>query len=228
MVKRRGDDARFPVHRERQLHEPWLHRDKVNAAASPCTDRRDRGYLVRMGSRGELGATSDSRLGRLRGLIAHAYDRVPFYRERFDRVGVRPADIRTLADIARLPIVEKRELADAGPERITAAGHAPAELLSTMTSGYSGEPLVIRRTTAEQALWARSWLTDLLQAGLRRNDRIASVFFPRQGHPDGLGPLSELELVHETHVDCTLEPAEIVAALREVRPTFLRGLAGVV
>jgi phenylacetate-CoA ligase len=170
----------------------------------------------------------DSRLDRLQKLVTHAYDQVPFYRRRFDRAGVRPADIRSLADIHRLPVIEKRDLADAGAERITAAAHATAELVSTMTSGYSGEPLVIRRTPGEQARWARSWLMDLLRAGLRRNDRIASVFFPRPGHPDGVGTLSGLELVRETHVDCTLEPAEILAALREERPTFLRGLAGVV
>ena len=177
---------------------------------------------------GRAGVTDDSRLDRLRWLIAHAYDQVPFYRERFDRSGVRPGDIRALADIARLPVIEKRDLADAGPERITAPGHDPAGLVSTMTSGYSGEPLVIRRTRAEQVLWARSWLADLLRAGLRRNDRIASVFFPRAGQPDGVGTLSGLELVHETHVDCTLDPPRILRALREARPTFVRGLAGVV
>ncbi|HET6362729.1 MAG TPA: hypothetical protein VFH11_11840 [Gemmatimonadota bacterium] len=173
-------------------------------------------------------AVADPRLDRLRVLLAHAYAHLPFYRERFDRAGVRPADIRTLEDVARIPVTEKRDLADAGAERITAPGHDPAELVSTMTSGYSGEPLIIRRTRAEQALWARSWLADLLRAGLRRNDRIASVFFPRAGHPDGVGTLSGLELVQETHVDCTLEPPEILSALRGARPTFLRGLAGVV
>ncbi len=43
-----------------------------------------------------------------------------------------------------------------------------------------------------------------------------------------MGSLSGLELVEETHIDCTLEPAAILGALREARPTFLRGLAGVV
>ena len=170
----------------------------------------------------------DARTERLRRLIAHAHDRVPFYRERFDRAGMRSSDIRTPADIARLPIVEKADLAEAGAARITAAALDSAGLVSTMTSGYSGEPLVIRRTRAEQTIWARSWLSDLLRAGLRRDDRIASIFFPREGHPDGVGPLSGLGLVHETHVDNTLDPPEILRVLRDVRPTFLRGLAGVV
>ncbi|CAN5769397.1 phenylacetate--CoA ligase family protein [soil metagenome] len=176
----------------------------------------------------EMRGSDEARSERLRRLVSHAYERVPFYRERFDRAGVRPADIRTLADITRLPIVEKSDLLAAPRERITAEGYAAADLVSTMTSGYSGEPFVIRRTRTEQARWARSWLSDLLAAGLRRGDRLASVFFPRAGHPDGVGSLSALALVHETHVDCCLEPPDILAALGDARPTFLRGLSGVV
>jgi phenylacetate-CoA ligase len=176
----------------------------------------------------EIRATDGLRAERLRRLVAHAYDRVPFYRERFEHAGVCPDDIRTLGDIERLPVITKSDLAESPPGRITARGHNPADLISTMTSGYSGEPLVIRRTRGEQTLWARSWLSDLLQAGLQTGDRVASVFYPREGQPDGVGLLSALELVHETHIDCCLEPPDILRVLRQVRPTFLRGLAGVV
>lgn len=176
----------------------------------------------------EIRAADALRDERLRRLVAHAYERVPFYRQRFDMAGVGPADIRTRADLQRLPVVEKADLIELPPGQVTARGYADEDLVSTLTSGYSGEPFVIRRTRAEQTLWARSWLSDLLTAGLRRGDRLASVFFPRVGQPDGVGILSALELVHETHIDCCLEPHEILAQLREARPTFLRGLAGVV
>ena len=41
----------------------------------------------------------------LQRLIRHAYERVPFYRERFDRLGIQPGDIRTAADLPDLPVV---------------------------------------------------------------------------------------------------------------------------
>lgn len=176
----------------------------------------------------ERRGADESRSERLRRLIAHAYDRVPFYRERFDRAGVRPADIRALADLELLPVTEKSDLVDSSPDQITASGYDSADLVSTMTSGYSGEPFVIRRTRAEQALWARSWLSDLLQAGLRTGDRVASVFVQREDRPDGVGLLSALDMVHETPIDCCLEPPDILRTLRQVQPTFLRGLPGVV
>src|SRR5687767_11411115 len=227
MVKRRGDGARFPVHGERQLHEPWLHEDKVNAAGAPCTDHQDRGYLVRMGRRGEQGATEDPRLDRLRRLVAHAYERVPFYRERFQLAGVRPEDIRAIDDIALLPITDKRDLVDRPAGEITASGLDPARLVATMTSGYSGEPFVIRRTRREQTRWARSWLPDLLASGLRTGDRVASVFAIREERTDGVGLLEALGLVSETVIDCAEDPTEIVRQLAKARPDFLRGMAGV-
>ena len=165
---------------------------------------------------------------RLRALVAHAYDRVPYYRERFIHAGVTPADIRSVADIVRLPVTEKRNLQEHPIEAITDRTVDPGELVSTMTSGYSGEPFVIRRTRAEQARWARTWLDDLLRSGLRSGDRVATVFTLREAQPDGIGTLAALRLVRETVVDCSLEPTEILRQVAEIRPDFLRGMAGVV
>ena len=117
--------------------------------------------------------SAERRDERLRALVAHAYGRVPYYRERFTLAGVTPSDIRSVADIGRLPLTEKRNLQERPIEEITDRTVDPDDLVSTMTSGYSGEPFVIRRTRAEQARWARTWLDDLLRAGLRTGDRVA-------------------------------------------------------
>lgn len=177
---------------------------------------------------GQWWGRDEARLRRLRQLIAHAYDRVPFYRESFDRAGVRPMDIRTIEDLALLPVTEKRDLIERPVEEITASGTDAARLVATMTSGYSGEPFVIRRTRREQTLWARSWLPDLLTAGLRTGDHVASVFAIREDRTDGVGLLQALGLVRETLVDCSADPPEILRELTEIRPSFLRGMTGVI
>ncbi len=172
--------------------------------------------------------SAERRDERLRALVAHAYGRVPYYRERFTLAGVTPSDIRSVADIGRLPLTEKRNLQERPIEEITDRTVDPDDLVSTMTSGYSGEPFVIRRTRAEQARWARTWLDDLLRAGLRTGDRVATIFTLREAQPDGIGTLSALKLVRETVVDCSLDPPEIHRRVAEIRPDFLRGMAGVV
>jgi len=48
---------------------------------------------------------------RLSAQIAYNYRTSAFYREKLDSAGVKPAEIRDVADLARLPFMEKRELA---------------------------------------------------------------------------------------------------------------------
>jgi phenylacetate-CoA ligase len=82
---------------------------------------------------------------RLRRLIGHAYDAVPFYRALFHRHGIRPEHIRTTADLALIPVTSKRELQEASPPEVVARGLDPSRLIVYRTSGSSGERLTVRR-----------------------------------------------------------------------------------
>ena len=42
-------------------------------------------------------------------LLRWAYDRSPFYRDKFDRAGIRPEHIGGLGDLTKLPLTEKGE-----------------------------------------------------------------------------------------------------------------------
>ena len=46
---------------------------------------------------------------------AWTYERVPWYRERMDAMGVAPADIKTLDDVRKLPFTDKSVLRDTFP-----------------------------------------------------------------------------------------------------------------
>jgi phenylacetate-coenzyme A ligase PaaK-like adenylate-forming protein len=76
---------------------------------------------------------------RLRALVAHAYENVPFYRQLLDRHGIRPRHIQGVADLGKLPIVTKHDLRAAPAGSIVARGYDPARLITTKTSGSSGE-----------------------------------------------------------------------------------------
>ena len=47
-------------------------------------------------------------LDKLKRLVAHAYEHVPFYRKSFKTKGVTPADIKSLADVEKLPVLRKK------------------------------------------------------------------------------------------------------------------------
>src|ERR1700746_1981498 len=51
---------------------------------------------------------------RLRTLLEHAYGQCPFYRERFERAGLEPGDLRGLEDLRALPVLEKRDIQEQG------------------------------------------------------------------------------------------------------------------
>ncbi len=79
-------------------------------------------------------------LTRLQRLLAHAYRQCPFYRRQFDAAGVGPGDVRTLADLRMLPVVEKRHIQE-HRDAMAAANWPRADLLPNLTGGSTGAPL---------------------------------------------------------------------------------------
>jgi phenylacetate-CoA ligase len=83
---------------------------------------------------------------RLRRTIRHAYERSPHYREMFRAHGIRPAAIRTPADLRKLPFTSSREVREFQRFLCT-----PEEKLTAVftTSGTTGEPKRIYFTYRE-------------------------------------------------------------------------------
>ncbi|MCL1818805.1 MAG: phenylacetate--CoA ligase, partial [Spirochaetaceae bacterium] len=54
-------------------------------------------------------------LERLKNLVETTYEKVPFYRKKLDAAGVKPKDIRSLQDIAKLPFTTKDDLRETYP-----------------------------------------------------------------------------------------------------------------
>jgi len=74
---------------------------------------------------------------RVRAIISHAYGTVPFYREAMDRLGLKPADFAGAGDLARLPLVTGRDLAES-PERFLSSSFLKKKTLELTTTGTVG------------------------------------------------------------------------------------------
>ena len=82
---------------------------------------------------------------KLQTLIAHCWQRVPFYRDHWGRAGMSdPSEIRSLEDYARLPVLTKRNLREES-ERLKADSYRD-DLLYKTTGGSTGEPVTIGYT----------------------------------------------------------------------------------
>jgi phenylacetate-CoA ligase len=90
-------------------------------------------------TREELRAYQESRL---RDIVLHAYDTVPYYRDLFDRLRLKPADIRSIEDLAKLPPMTRGDVA-ANAERLVSSAFDRKTLRFGLTSGTSSSPLKV-------------------------------------------------------------------------------------
>lgn len=90
-------------------------------------------------SRAELEAYQDERL---RTVVTHAYETVPYYRCLFDNSKLKPADIRGLSDLPKIPVLTRDHVRCQFDELRSRA--LPARALRTgHTSGTTGTPLTV-------------------------------------------------------------------------------------
>ncbi len=119
---------------------------------------------------------------KLRRLLQHAYENVPYYRLLMDQAGVKPAEIREPSDLSRLPVTTKRDLRLA-EEECLARDHG--ELTVLHTSGHSGAPFAVHLTVAEYRTRRLREFRMLIGIGVRPRDRL-TLLGPVRTRPDRL------------------------------------------
>jgi phenylacetate-CoA ligase len=119
-------------------------------------------------------------LKRFRELLRWAKDQSPFYKRKLH--GIEPEDIRTMEDVAKVPVTEKDELraAQEGKEPYLYGDllAVPPERLSIFhqTSGTTGKPVYIPDTYESWQWVVEVWCYILYAAGFRAQDRVFLPF----------------------------------------------------
>jgi phenylacetate-CoA ligase len=110
-------------------------------------------------------------LERLRWTLHHAYGNNPSYRRSFDAHGVRPDDLRSLADLARFPFTTKADLRAAYPFGFFAV---PMDRVARVhaSSGTTGKPTVVGYTQKDIEIWSSLVARSIRAAGGRRGMRV--------------------------------------------------------
>lgn len=119
-------------------------------------------------------------LEKLQAMLAELWGRNGFYTDKLKKAGVGPDEVRTLANLSRLPLTTKHELtADqaAHPPFGTNLTYPPeAYIRYHQTSGTTGAPLRVLDTEESWDWWGRCWGYVLSGAGLTAADRLFSAF----------------------------------------------------
>ena len=165
---------------------------------------------IECASRDELQALQ---LERLRWSLSHAYANVPHYRRAFDAAGVKPEDLKTLADLARFPFTTKNDLRDNYPFGMFAV---PRERVARIhaSSGTTGKPTVVGYTHKDVDTWAGVMARSIRAAGGRPGD-IVHVAYGYGLFTGGLGAHYGAE-----KLGCTVIPMSGGMTERQVQLIF--------
>jgi phenylacetate-CoA ligase len=166
----------------------------------------------------------------LRRVIGQAYHGVPYYQDLFRSLALRPEDIRTPADLQKLPTLSKATLRKEF-HRLQATDSRRYCARVAQTSGSSGEPLrfLLDRPAnlLEFVYYWRHWSWAGYQLGCRFAE-LSSHFFMGAAHRVNqlchYHPVTGRLLLNSL----SISPESVAAhasALRRYRPSFFKGIA---
>ncbi|MFW3146958.1 MAG: phenylacetate--CoA ligase family protein [Thermoplasmatota archaeon] len=117
----------------------------------------------------------DLQLERLKAQVKHAYENVPMYKRKFEVIGLKPEDIKTLHDVSRIPFTVKNDLRDHYPYGIIAV---PIEEVHRMhaSSGTTGVPTVVTYTKQDLDTWSNLMARCYSCAGVTPVDIVQNAY----------------------------------------------------
>ncbi|MFF1776833.1 phenylacetate--CoA ligase PaaK [Streptomyces virginiae] len=149
-------------------------------------------------------------LTRLRATLHRAYEKVPFYRQAFDKAGVHPDDCRSLADLSLFPLTTKADLRDQYPFGMFAVPRSQVRRIHA-SSGTTGRPTVVGYTDKDLSTWADVVARSIRAAG-GRPGQIIHIAYGYGLFTGGLGAHYGAE-----RLGCTVVPASGGMTDRQVR-----------
>ncbi len=108
---------------------------------------------------------------RLINMVRHAYEHVPFYKQKFDEIGLRPEDIHSIDDISKLPFTVKTDLRDNYPFGMFAVPQSDVVRIHA-SSGTTGKQTVVGYTQHDIEVWAEGAARAITAAGGTKDDII--------------------------------------------------------
>ena len=116
-------------------------------------------------------ARSTRQLKRLQDVCRRVYANVPFYKKRFDEMGVKPEDIRSLDDLRRLPFTVKQDLRNNYPYGLFALPRANLARIQA-SSGTTGQAIVMGYTQRDLDNWAELVARCMCASGVTPTDIV--------------------------------------------------------
>ncbi len=124
-------------------------------------------------------------LEKLQWQVKRVYENVPMFKERMDKKGVKPEDIKELKDLAKLPFTTKQDLRDYYPFDLLAVPKKDIVRIHA-SSGTTGKQIVAGYTRNDLDMWAEAMARQIAATGGDENS-IVQVSYGYGLFTGGLG-----------------------------------------
>jgi phenylacetate-CoA ligase len=114
-------------------------------------------------------------LERLQATLFRVYMNVPFYRKRFDKLGIDPDGVRSFEDLRRLPFTMKEDLRKSYPYGFFAVPLREVVRIQA-SSGITGTPTVVGYTRNDIKTWSNLMARVLTAGGVTQSDIVQIAF----------------------------------------------------
>ncbi len=112
---------------------------------------------------------------RLKEVTDRVYNNVPFYKNRFDEMGIKPEDIENISDISKLPFTKKQDLRDNYPFGLFAVKQDAVVRIHS-SSGTTGKPTVVGYTKSDMDVWNEVMARVFTMSGVNSEDTVHNAY----------------------------------------------------
>ncbi len=123
------------------------------------------------------GDVEDFQLFQLRNTLHYVYEKSLFYRELFNKKGIEPGEVQSLADLARLPLTAPEELAEKPLRFLCVPLGEVTRVITFTSSGTTGPQKRIFFSEKDVEV-----MTDFMEAGMSvvaTSDDVVQIMLPR-------------------------------------------------
>ncbi|UCD57909.1 MAG: phenylacetate--CoA ligase [Candidatus Hydrogenedentota bacterium] len=114
-------------------------------------------------------------LRRLKSVVRRVYKNVSYFRSRLDDLGLKPADIKSLDDVQKLPFITKHELRETYPFGLFATPMKDVVRIQS-SSGTTGKPVVAGYTRFDLNVWTELMVRTMTAGGTTADDVVQNAY----------------------------------------------------
>jgi len=175
------------------------------------------------------GAVSKLQEQRLQEQLRYLRDNSHFYQNKFREAELRFEDIRSIADLARVPFTLKQELRDSLQASPPFGHHRAAALADIIqmqaSSGTTGSPSYVALTEADARTWQESQARGLFACGVRPGDFSLHAFSMSKGFVGGIPVFQALQYMGAIDIPIGADGGveRLLTACHNLRPRVVIG-----